>query len=144
MSALDVLTEDLTAHLFRGTCGRPVRGVLPMPAPENSGRQLAIDWTRCRGHGLCAHLVPELIQLDRQGYPVPLDMPVPPWLEREARQAVDMCPALALRLAAPAPAPRAGRDDDRRLTETRMDLRVAESWIAEISDGQGKAPRQLS
>jgi NADH:ubiquinone oxidoreductase subunit F (NADH-binding)/ferredoxin len=144
MSALDVLTEDLTAHLFRGTCGRPVRGVLPMPAPESTGRQLAIDWTRCRGHGLCAHLVPELIQLDRQGYPVPLDMPVPPWLEREARQAVDMCPALALRLAAPAPAPRASRDDDRRLTETRMDLRVSESWIAEISDGQGKAPRQLS
>ena len=145
MSALDVLTEDLTAHLFRGTCGRPVRGVLPMPAPENTGRQLAIDWTRCRGHGLCAHLVPELIQLDRQGYPVPLDMPVPPWLEREARQAVDMCPALALRLAAPAPAPTAGgRDDDRRLTETRMDLRVSESWIAELSDGTGKVPRQIT
>jgi NADH:ubiquinone oxidoreductase subunit F (NADH-binding)/ferredoxin len=145
MSALDVLTEDLTAHLFRGTCGRPVRGVLPLPAPENTGSQLAIDWTRCRGHGLCAHLVPELIQLDRQGYPVPLDMPVPPWLEREARQAVDMCPALALRLAAPQPAQKpAAREDDRRLTETRMDLRVSESWIAEISDSSGSAPRQIT
>jgi hypothetical protein len=42
-------------------------------------------------------------------------MPVPFWLEREAEQAVEMCPALALRLeqAAPdarpeLPAPRAG------------------------------------
>ena len=56
-----------------------------------------VDWMRCRGHGLCAHLVPELVQLDRR-LPGALDMPVPPWLEREARQAVDMCPALALRL----------------------------------------------
>jgi hypothetical protein len=70
---------------------------------------------------------------------------VPPWLEREARQAVDMCPALALRLAAPQPALKPGvRDYDRRLTETRMDLLVSESWIAEISDGNGKVPRQIS
>jgi hypothetical protein len=59
--------------------------------------------------------VPELVQLDAQGYPVFLDMPVPFWLEREAEQAVEMCPALALRLeqAAPdarpeLPAPRGG------------------------------------
>ena len=59
------------------------------------------------GHGLCGRLVPELVQLDRQGYPVFLDMPVPFWLERGAQQAVAMCPALALRIepAAPAAAP---------------------------------------
>jgi NADH:ubiquinone oxidoreductase subunit F (NADH-binding)/ferredoxin len=145
LSALDVLTEDLTAHLFRGTCGRPVRGVLPMPA-GHEGNRLAVDWTRCRGHGLCAHLVPELVQLDRQGFPVPLDMPVPPWLEREARQAVDMCPALALRLTpTPRPAPPPSRADDRRaeIAETRTDLIVTESWIAGLSAASGRAPRQI-
>ena len=40
-----------------------------------------------------------MVQLDNQGYPVFLDMPVPFWLEREAQQAVEMCPALALKLA---------------------------------------------
>jgi len=40
--------------------------------------------------------VPELVQLDGQGYPVFLDMPVPPWLQQEAQQAVQMCPSLAL------------------------------------------------
>ena len=140
LSALDVLTEDLTAHLFRGTCGRPVRGVLPMPVGPTEHR-LSIDWTRCRGHGLCAHLVPELVQLDRQGYPVPLDMPVPPWLEREARQAVDMCPALALRLtASDTPRQLAIKGKDRRelVAETRTDLKVTESWIADLGGGSDR------
>src|SRR5262249_20213297 len=61
-------------------------------------QRLTVDWTRCAGHGLCAHLVPELVQLDGQGYPDFLDMPVPPWLASQASQAVEMCPALALRL----------------------------------------------
>ena len=70
-------------------------------------RRLAVDWTRCRGHGLCSRLVPELVQLDSQGFPVFLDMPVPFWLEQQAVQAVQMCPALALRLepATPRAAP---------------------------------------
>jgi ferredoxin len=97
MSALDVFTDDLTAHMFRGTCGRPTRGILPMPASEGETR-LSVDWTRCRGHGLCAHLVPELVQLDGQGYPVFLDMAVPPWLQTQAQHAVRMCPALALKM----------------------------------------------
>ena len=105
MSAIDVFSDDLATHLFRGSCGRPVTGTLPLPSPEGE-KQLTIDWTRCRGHGLCAHIVPELVQLDEQGYPLPQDMTVPPWLEREVRQAVEMCPALALRLV-PAPAPTA-------------------------------------
>jgi ferredoxin len=100
LSALDVFTEDLAAHVFHSSCGRPVRGVLPLPSgPEQEAQQrLVVDWTRCRGHGLCAHLVPELIHVDAQGYPVMLNIPVPTWLEKDAEQAVHMCPALALRL----------------------------------------------
>jgi ferredoxin len=133
LSALDVFTEDLAAHVFHSSCGRPVRGMLPLPAgPEEEGRQrMVVDWTRCNGHGLCAHLIPELIHLDAQGYPVILNMPVPAWLEKDAQQAVHMCPALALRLSSsalmptrsgpvtiPVPALRTGlvrgAEDDRR------------------------------
>jgi ferredoxin len=73
---------------------------LPLPSgPEQEEQQrLVVDWTRCHGHGLCAHLVPELIHVDPQGYPVILNIPVPSWLEKDAEQAVHMCPALALRL----------------------------------------------
>src|SRR6202050_3127146 len=107
LSALDVFTEDLAAHVFHSSCGRPVRGVLPLPTgPEQEEqKRLVVDWTRCRGHGLCAHLVPELINLDAQGYPVVLNIPVPAWLEKDAEQAVHMCTELALRLTDAAPAP---------------------------------------
>ena len=100
LSALDVFTEDLAAHVFHSSCGRPVRGILPLPnGPEQQEqKRLAVDWTRCHGHGLCAHLVPELVHVDSQGYPVLLNIPVPSWLEKDAEQAVHMCPALALRL----------------------------------------------
>jgi NADH:ubiquinone oxidoreductase subunit F (NADH-binding)/ferredoxin len=105
LSALDVFTEDLAAHVFHSSCGRPVRGILPLPTgPEQeTQKRLVVDWTRCQGHGLCAHLVPEVIHLDAQGYPVILNIPVPNWLEKDAEQAVHMCPALALRLTASEP-----------------------------------------
>ncbi|HYZ54856.1 MAG TPA: NADH-ubiquinone oxidoreductase-F iron-sulfur binding region domain-containing protein [Streptosporangiaceae bacterium] len=101
LSALDVFTEDLAAHVFHSSCGRPVRGILPLPSgPEQQQqKRLVVDWTRCEGHGLCAHLIPEIVHLDSHGYPVMLDIPVPDWLAKDAQQAVDMCPALALRLS---------------------------------------------
>jgi NADH:ubiquinone oxidoreductase subunit F (NADH-binding)/ferredoxin len=106
LSALDVFTEDLAAHVFHSSCGRPVRGVLPLPDSQEAraSKRLVVDWTRCRGHGLCAHLVPELIHLDDIGYPVMLNIPVPDWLAKDAEQAVEMCPALALRIESPKPA----------------------------------------
>jgi ferredoxin len=58
---------------------------------------LQIDPIACSGHGLCADLLPELIELDEWGYPILADS-VPPELVAHARRAVSACPALALRL----------------------------------------------
>jgi hypothetical protein len=91
------------------------------------------------------------VQLDRQGYPVMLDMPVPPWLERGARQAVEMCPALALRLNQTGSPPvvirslaRGIRPGGEPLAGTGRyavpELVVSEEWIAEISADQESAP----
>src|SRR6202453_1848458 len=105
LSALDVFTEDLAAHVFHSSCGRPVRGVLPLPESQEAmaSKRLVVDWTRCRGHGLCAHLVPELIHLDDIGYPVMLNIPVPDWLAKDAEQAVERCPPPPLRVENPKP-----------------------------------------
>jgi ferredoxin len=60
--------------------------------------RLEVDPIACSGHGLCADLLPELIELDEWGYPI-IDAAVPPGLAAHARRAVSACPALALRLA---------------------------------------------
>jgi NADH:ubiquinone oxidoreductase subunit F (NADH-binding)/ferredoxin len=138
-TALEVFSDDVAAHAYRGGCNRPAGDVLPVPAAPGETK-LALDWTRCRGHGLCAHIVPELVQLNDDGFPVMLDTPVAPWLQRNADQAVAMCPALALRLvpAGPAPARRGVRaraltTDRDPIADTVPDLAVSEEWIAEIS-----------
>ena len=105
LSAIDVFAEDVMTHAAYGTCGVPVRNVLPMPAEPSSRAseaQLILDWSRCEGHGLCSLVVPELIRLDQHGYPVVSTASVPGRLEGDARRAIEMCPALALRLT-PAP-----------------------------------------
>jgi ferredoxin len=60
--------------------------------------RIVVDWTRCTGHGLCAEVLPELVELDDWGYPVVGEGPVPADLERLAARARQVCPALALRL----------------------------------------------
>jgi ferredoxin len=71
---------------------------------------IAIDRIRCDGYGMCAELLPELIELDDWGYPIVRDAAVPEDLADHARRAVAACPVLALRLRAvpratmPAPA----------------------------------------
>ncbi|MDX3193318.1 ferredoxin [Streptomyces sp. MN03-5084-2B] len=60
--------------------------------------RVTVDPIGCRGHGLCADLLPELVRLDEWGYPVVAPDPVPANLVKEARHAAAACPALALRL----------------------------------------------
>ncbi len=72
-----------------------------MSAPDRL--RLQVDRIRCDGAGLCAELLPELISLDDWGYPILAPDVVPRALLPLARQAVDACPVLALRLV-PVPA----------------------------------------
>ncbi|HVX45198.1 MAG TPA: ferredoxin [Mycobacteriales bacterium] len=65
--------------------------------------RLVLDPIGCRAHGLCAELLPELIELDEWGYPIIAGAPVPPELVAEARRAARACPTLALRLTAAPP-----------------------------------------
>ncbi|NDZ91402.1 oxidoreductase, partial [Streptomyces sp. SID10115] len=102
-SSISAFTDDLAAHVLGGGCGRPVEGVLPLqedtpPAEAPSGRTLAVDWTLCQGHGLCADIVPELIQLGPDGFPSVAEASVPRYSEARATRAVRRCPALALRI----------------------------------------------
>jgi ferredoxin len=72
---------------------------------------LRVDPVRCHAHGLCAELLPELVELDEWGYPLLDPGEMPPELEAAARRAASACPTLALRIERPViavPAPRAG------------------------------------
>jgi ferredoxin len=59
---------------------------------------LAVDWTSCQAHGLCAELLPERITLDEWGYPLLDTAPLPASAVRRAREAAADCPVLALKL----------------------------------------------
>jgi ferredoxin len=68
------------------------------PARTRRFRRLAIDWTRCDGHGLCAALLPEAITLDEWGFPIIDDATVPLVSPSAIRRTAVACPALALRM----------------------------------------------
>jgi ferredoxin len=61
--------------------------------------ELVVDRIACDGFGMCAELLPELIELDDWGYPIVAAGGVPDGLLEHARRAVKVCPVLALRLA---------------------------------------------
>ncbi len=57
---------------------------------------LQVNPIACAGHGMCAELLPEIIQLDRWGYPIVSSPTVPRALVDHARRAAQACPTLAL------------------------------------------------
>ncbi|MDQ6754084.1 MAG: ferredoxin [Actinomycetota bacterium] len=70
---------------------------------------LHIDWTRCDGRGLCTELLSNLLARDDWGYPVArrsqtgsrADIAISPNDEEAAKEAVNLCPRLALSLRHP-------------------------------------------
>jgi len=58
--------------------------------------RLRVNPIACAGHGMCAELLPELIELDRWGYPILSPAAVPRALAEHARRAAQACPTLAL------------------------------------------------
>ncbi|HEX5148339.1 MAG TPA: ferredoxin [Candidatus Limnocylindrales bacterium] len=69
-----------------------------MSKPRATGLEIAVDRIRCDGFGMCAELLPELIELDDWGYPIVAAGGVPGQLLEHARRAIAVCPVLALRL----------------------------------------------
>jgi len=57
---------------------------------------LRVNPINCTGHGVCAELLPELIELDPWGYPILRSAVIPPALVLHARRAAATCPTLAL------------------------------------------------
>jgi ferredoxin len=60
---------------------------------------LHVDPIGCAGHGICAELFPEWIELDDWGYPIIDKDQIPADLIEHARRAASACPKLALRIA---------------------------------------------
>lgn len=67
-------------------------------ANRSAATALHVDRILCDGYGMCAELLPELIELDDWGYPIIRPGAVPGDLVGLARRAVDVCPVLALAL----------------------------------------------
>jgi ferredoxin len=58
--------------------------------------RLRVNPIACEAHGLCAELLPEMIELDEWGYPIVDERPIPEELLDHARRAAAACPTLAL------------------------------------------------
>jgi len=73
----------------------------PAAAAVRTRSRLRVDPIACAGRGLCAEVLPELIALDDWGFPMISDADLSGRLYREAREAIRVCPKLALRLEGP-------------------------------------------
>ena len=75
---------------------------------------IEVDPIACAGHGLCAEVFPEWIELDDWGYPIVDSGPIPEELMVHARRAAAACPKLALAIRARAAANGARTASSRR------------------------------
>ncbi|SFA88713.1 ferredoxin [Amycolatopsis marina] len=59
--------------------------------------RVQVDFDRCEGHGLCTGAAPEIFELDDSGKLHVLQEIVPVGQELHAKEAVRVCPVVALR-----------------------------------------------
>ncbi|WP_406814140.1 ferredoxin [Mycobacterium sp. M23085] len=55
-----------------------------------------VDDQRCRGHGVCLTLCPDVFSLTDDGYAEAIDSDVPTELEAAAQEAIQCCPEQAI------------------------------------------------
>jgi ferredoxin len=55
-----------------------------------------VDDQRCRGHGVCVTLCPEVFNLTDDGYAEAISEGVPTEFEDATREAIDCCPEQAI------------------------------------------------
>lgn len=58
--------------------------------------RVTVDEDRCRGHGMCLTMCPEIFSLSDDGYAVAEPEEVPDELQESAREAVANCPERAI------------------------------------------------
>lgn len=74
----------------------PRSGADPRPSSSAAEARLRVDPVACDGIGLCALLAPDVIELDRWGFPVVSAEDLAPGQVKAARRAVRACPRRAL------------------------------------------------
>ncbi len=55
-----------------------------------------VDDQRCRGHGVCVTLCPDVFSLTDDGYAVSIESDVPTELESATQEAIQCCPEQAI------------------------------------------------
>jgi ferredoxin len=58
--------------------------------------KVSVDDQRCRGHGVCVTLCPEVFSLTDDGYAEAISSDVPTEFEAATREAIDCCPEQAI------------------------------------------------
>ncbi|PXY33329.1 ferredoxin [Prauserella endophytica] len=61
--------------------------------------RVAVDEDRCRGHGVCFAICPDVFVLTDDGYAEVPEPEVPAALEHSAREAAENCPERAITLS---------------------------------------------